>query len=379
VTRADWFALAFVAITGLLGLRRGLIGSVLSAAAVVAGAILGARLAPHLLDGGDDSSYTPVVALAGAGAGALALQTVAGLAGAAVRRALRLRSLRTLDSLGGLAFGAATGLAIVWILGAVSLHFPGQPELRRGAQRSLVLQRLNGLVPPSRLLQAIERADPFPAIAGPSAPVDPPDPTIGGTPGARRAAASVVRVLGTACGLSVAGSGWAAAPELVVTAAHVVAGQRDTAVDRGEGSRRLAAEAVAFDARNDLAVLRVTGLGATPLRLGEGERGEPVAILGYPGGGGLTSAAGRVGRTVTVLTEDAYGAGPVRRRVTSLRGNVRKGNSGGPAVNARGEVESMVFATSIGSPERGFGVPPELVRRALAEVSTQVSTEECAR
>jgi len=81
VTRADWFALAFVAITGLLGLRRGLIGSALSAAGILVGAILGARLAPHLLEGGDDSSYTPVVALAGAGVGALALQALAAVAG----------------------------------------------------------------------------------------------------------------------------------------------------------------------------------------------------------------------------------------------------------------------------------------------------------
>ena len=51
-----------------------------------------------------------------------------------------------------------------------------------------------------------------------------------GKPGVRAAAPSIVRVLGTACGLGVEGSGWVAANGLVVTAAHVVAGEEDTEV-----------------------------------------------------------------------------------------------------------------------------------------------------
>ena len=71
---------------------------------------------------------------------------------------------------------------------------------------------------------------------------------------------------------------------------------------------------VAFDRRNDVAVLRVDGLRARPLRLSEPEPGEAVAILGYPGGGAFTATAGRLGRTATVFTADAYGDGPVARR-----------------------------------------------------------------
>ena len=50
------------------------------------------------------------------------------------------------------------------------------------------------------------------------------------TPTCGRRRNSVVRVLGTACGLGVEGSGWIAAPGLVVTNAHVVAGETDTTV-----------------------------------------------------------------------------------------------------------------------------------------------------
>jgi S1-C subfamily serine protease len=378
VTRADWFALAFVAIAAFLGLRKGLVGSALSLAGIAAGAVLGARLAPHLLSGGDESPYTPVVGLAGAAIGALIFETVGTLVGHAVRRALRgVPPLRALDSLGGLLLGAAAGLAVVWVLGAVALHLPGQTDLRRGAQRSLVLQRLNGIVPPDRLMEAIQRVDPFPSIAGPAAPVEPPDPRLLRDPSVRAAAPSVVRLLGVACGLSVSGSGWVAGPSLVVTAAHVVAGQDETTVETVRG--RFEARAVAFDSRNDVAVLRTSeALGLPSLRLGDAEAGESVVILGYPENGPFTAVPGRTGQTTTVISEDAYGRGPVTRTITSLRGRVRPGNSGGPAVDARGEVDTTVFAARVGS-DAGFGVPPRIVRRALEDAGEPVSTGDCAR
>jgi S1-C subfamily serine protease len=377
VTRADWLSLAFVAIAAFLGLRKGLVGSALSLAGIAVGAVLGARLAPHLLSGGDASPYTPVVGLAGAVVGALVLETIGTLAGHVVRRSLWVvPPLRALDSLGGLVVGAVAGLAVVWVIGAVALHLPGQTELRRGAQQSLFLQRLNAIVPPDRVMDAIQRVDPFPAIVGPAAPVEPPDPALPAQPGVRAAAPSVVRVLGVACGLSVSGSGWIVAPNLVVTAAHVVAGQSETTVETAQA--RLRATAVAFDSRNDVAVLRVSGsLGAPPLRLGDGEPGSAVAILGYPESGPFTATPGRIGRTTTVISEDAYGDGPVARTITALRGRVRPGNSGGPAVNARGEVETTVFAARIGA-DGGFGVPTRLVREALEDADAPVSTGDCA-
>src|SRR5438094_583573 len=84
------------------------------------------------------------------------------------------------------------------------------------------------------------------AIAGPASPVAPPDPRLLRSPGVRRASPSVVRVLGTACGLRIAGSGWVAAPSLVVTAAHVVAGQKDTVVEPASSAAKFSATVVAF-------------------------------------------------------------------------------------------------------------------------------------
>ena len=63
-------------------------------------------------------------------------------------------------------------------------------------------------------------------------------------------------MLGTACGLGVEGSGWVAAPGLVVTNAHVVAGEDDTTVTTEAGAS-LDATPVHYDPDNDLALLRI--------------------------------------------------------------------------------------------------------------------------
>jgi S1-C subfamily serine protease len=294
-----------------------------------------------------------------------------------LRRRLRLGALQTIDTAGGLVLGAAAGFAVVWVVGAVALQLPGQAELRQGAQRSLVLQRLNDFVPPARLMRALARVDPFPTITGPDAPVEKPDPKVVYAPGVRQAAPSVLRVLGTACGLGVSGSGWVAEPELVVTAAHVVAGQTDTTVEPAGGVPRLRAQTVYFDRRNDIAVLRVPGLEGEPLPLATPRPGATVAILGYPESGPFTPIPGRIGKTANVLARDTYGRGPVARVITSIRARVRHGNSGGPAVDARGRVEATVFAARPGG-EVGYGVPALVVRRALDRAGAPVPTGGCA-
>jgi non-heme chloroperoxidase len=131
-----------------------------------------------------------------------------------------------LDSLGGLAAGAALGLAIVWVAGAVLLQLPGQTKLRIEIQRSLILQRLNTIAPPRTVLRAFARVDPFPQIAGPAPPSVPPDTRVLSSAAVVRARPSVVKITATACGLGVEGSGWVARPHIVVTAAHVVAGAK---------------------------------------------------------------------------------------------------------------------------------------------------------
>jgi uncharacterized membrane protein required for colicin V production len=376
VTKVDLIVIGFVALTAFIGWRKGLVATALSLAGIILGAWLGSRLAPQLLQDGTSSPYTPLAALAGAAVGAIVLETLGTLAGSALRSKVRRPRLSTFDSGGGLVLGAVAGLAVVWVLGAVALLLPGQADLRRGAQESALLQRLNEVIPPTNVLNALARIDPFPAITGPAAPVAPPDPRLAGSRGVRAAAPSIVRVLGTACGLGVEGSGWVARPNLVVTAAHVVAGQDDTVVELQSGTR-LPADAVAFDRRNDIAVLRVSGLGLRALPLVAARPGTPVAVLGFPENGPFTATPARIGRTSVVLAEDAYGTGPVARPITSLRGRVRHGDSGAPAVDARGAVQTTIFAARLRS-SGGYGVPADVVRAALNSARGVVASGECA-
>jgi uncharacterized membrane protein required for colicin V production len=376
MTKVDLIVIGVVALTSFIGWRKGLVASALSLAGIVLGAWLGSRLAPELLEGGTSSPYTPLAALAGAAVGAILLETLGTLAGSALRSKLRKPRLNTFDSAGGLVLGALAGLTVVWVLGAVALLLPGQADLRRGAQGSVLLSRLNKVVPPTDLLNALARIDPFPAITGPAAPVGPPDPRLAGAPGVRRAAPSVVRVLGTACGIGVEGSGWVARRDLVVTAAHVVAGQDDTVVELQSGGR-LPADVVAFDRRNDIAILHVQDIGLRALPLAAARPGAAVAVLGFPENGPFTATPARIGRTSVVLAEDAYGTGPVARAITSLRGRVRHGDSGAPAVDARGAVETTIFAARVRT-AGGYGVPPDVVRAALNSARGPVSTGDCA-
>ncbi|HEY5057936.1 MAG TPA: MarP family serine protease [Gaiellaceae bacterium] len=377
LTTVDWVALGILAVAALGGLRRGLVATALSLAGLAAGAYAGSRVAPHLLHGGAASAWTPFIGLLGAVAGALVLQAAGGVVGSFLRGGLKLTPLRFLDSAGGFVLGALTGLVLVWVLGAAALLVPGQPKLRQAVERSHVLRHLDQIVPPRRLLHLLARIDPFPSIAGPAAPTAPVSPAIAGSPVVRRASASVVKILGEACGIGVEGSGWFATHDLVVTAAHVVAGEHGTVVQIPGVSGQHAANVVAYDPRDDVAVLRVAGATASPLPLVDPKPGTSVAILGYPENGPLAAVPGRIGRTAVVLTQDAYGNGPVSRSITAVAGSVRHGNSGGPAVDRSGAVESTIFAARIGAPS-GYGVPASVVRRVLASAKEPVSTGACA-
>src|SRR5438270_10025975 len=302
----DVIAVVLVAFAALAGYRKGLIAGALSVAGIALGAWIGSQIGPQLLHGGQSSPYQPLAALAGAAVGAILLETLGTITGSALRGGVRFSPLRPFDLAGGLVLGAFSGLAIVWVLGAVALFVPGEPGLRRAAQRSTLLRHLNDVVPPRDLLGVLARIDPFPSLAGQVPAVAPPDPRLAHSAAVDAARPSVVRVLGTACGPGVEGTGWVGARGFIVTAAHVVAGQTDTLVELVDGER-LRATAVSFDRHNDVAVLRVTGLDAAPLHLVAPQVGAPVAVLGYPNNGPFTATPARIGPTQVRLTQDAYG------------------------------------------------------------------------
>jgi S1-C subfamily serine protease len=379
MTVLDWAIVAFTLALGLWGFRQGLIVGTLTLIGFVVGAFAGSRIGPLVLNQGAESPYAPLCAALGAlVAGALVAVTLESLALGLRSRWIREGGvLHLADGAGGAALVASVALGLVWVFGAVALHAPGTAQLRADVQRSLILRSLNDVLPPSGpILHALNRVDPAPSIVGPSTAVGPPDPAVATDPDVVAAGASVVRVLGTACGLGVEGSGWVVEPGLVVTNAHVVAGEDDTTVTTQDGAS-FSATPVYYDPENDLALLRIAA-DLPALAIAPAPRaGAPAAVLGYPENGPYSVAPARLGETQNTISEDSYGRGPVRRPIASLRGDVRSGNSGGPLVDDRGRVLGTVFAATTSGSPGGFAVPDDVVESALRETTTSTDTGPC--
>ncbi len=384
MTALDWVIVGFTVLLAFYGYLQGFIVGVLSLVGFALGAFLGTRLAPLLLSQGSRSPYAPLFGLLGALlAGGVFASGLEGL-GARVRSAVRIPGLRTVDGLLGAALTACVGLGIAWIIGAVALDASGSRPLRADIQDSAILRALDRILPPSGpVLNALARFDPLPSVHGPAANVPAPTRRIIARPGVRGARRSVVRVFGTACGLGVEGSGWVAGPDLVVTNAHVVAGETDSEVQIGGLGAGLPAQPIVFDPHNDIAILNVPGLSLPTLAMAaHPSPGTPAAILGYPLDGAFDAEPGRLGQTETVATQNAYGEGHVLRSIAALRGRVRPGNSGGPMIDDQGQVVATVFAALTGTAHPGgFAVPNAIVGAELRKAAAHhapVGTGSCA-
>jgi uncharacterized membrane protein required for colicin V production len=367
-----------------IGYERGLIASALPLAGFVAGALIGGRLGPALLEGGGESAYAPLITvLAGLLLGVTIAVVMEGIAAALRVRLLRRGTvLVQLDGAGGAMLLAGLALVLAWAFGAATLSTSstGAPEVRDALQRSQILAALNNVMPPSGpLLNLLRHVDPVGPVIGPQANVRPPRTAIANDPDVQRAGESVVKVLGTACGLGLEGSGWVAGPGLVVTNAHVVAGEDDTTVTSLSGTSYDAAP-VHYDPGNDLAILRAPGLAAPRLPIAPRVvEGDPGAILGYPENGPFAISPARMGHSGGAVTQDSYGRGPIERTMTPFRGQVRSGNSGGPVVDEAGRVLATVFAAAQGrGAPGGLGVPNSVVRRALRGRLAPTGSGPCA-
>jgi len=378
VTVLDWAIVAFTVALALWGYRQGLIVGALTLIGFGAGAFAGSRIGPLLLNQGSHSPYAPLCAALGALlVGALTAVTLESFALGLREKIVRRPFLHLADGAGGAALIASVALGLAWVFGAVLLHAPSTAQLRTDIQRSLILRSLNDVLPPTGpLLNALNRVDPAPTVLGPAAPVAAPDAAIASDPDVLAAGDSVVRVLSTACGLGIEGSGWAVAPEIVVTNAHVIAGSDDTTVTTQNGIE-LETTPIYYEPRQDLALLRVgTALPALPVssRRQEGEDG---AVLGFPENGPYSLSPARIGETRVTISEDSYGNGPIERTIVSLSGIVRSGNSGGPLVDPRGNVVGTVFAATTSGPRGGFAIPAEQVSDALRRTVEEVDTGPC--
>jgi S1-C subfamily serine protease len=377
----DWAIIAFTLALALWGYRQGLIVGVLTLGGFAVGAFLGSRLGPLVLSQGSDSPYEPLCGAIGALlVGALAAVALEGIALTLRRRVIRHPLMYRADGAGGAALIGAVALGLAWIFGAVALHAPGTTQLRADVQNSVILRELDHVLPASGgVLNVLDRVDPAPSITGPATPTARPDRKIAENPRVADAGGSVVRVLSTACGLGIEGSGWAVRPGLIVTNAHVIAGADDTTVTT-QGGVELDATPVYYEPEDDLALLRIESRLPTLPISSERPVGAGAAVLGYPENGPYMVTPARIGETRETISEDSYGRGPIERTITALGGDVRSGNSGGPLLDSHGRVVGVVFAATTRGPRGGFAVPAEAVREAIHHAAVgEVDTGACTR
>jgi S1-C subfamily serine protease len=377
----DLLIAIFVVVSVLRGARTGFLAGVFSLAGVVVGASVGSRIAHSLMPDGGNPLYGAGITLGSILAFSILGEVIARTIGGSIRNRLSGPSSGTLDGLGGAMLGLALSLVLVWAVGVFALQSVSIAGLHPAVEHSQILKSLNKRMPRGLLTQAVADMQPLPQIHGPEPDVAAPEGNIDEDPDVRAASERTLRITGTACGYGVEGSGWVAGRDLVVTNAHVVAGETETWVQIGGSGRSLRADVVAFDERNDIAILRVDGLGLSSLRLAAAQTGEAAAVIGFPENGPLDIEAARTGPTQRVVSSDAYDRGPVERVVTGFRVYVRPGNSGGPAVDADGRVVSTIFASRTDSNNFGYGVPSRIVQRHLrvaASRTTPVNTGGCA-
>ncbi len=380
MTLLDWGIAAFTFLLALWGFRQGLIVGALGLAGLAGGAILGSRLAPVILDHGSNSPYAPLAALVGAIViGSVTLALAVSLGERVRNSAVSHPFWEVIDGIGGAVLIAAIGLGVIWVLAAAAVYYPSSDGLRRDVQRSLLVGAVNDVMPPSGpLMQALHRIDPVPRFAASPGEIARPDQGAGSENAVRTAANSVVKVSGTCQGFGVMGSGWAVGPDTFVTNAHVVAGQDDTTIETNDG-QSASATPVAYNPRNDIAILRADiDVPALPA-LARARRGTSAAVIGYPNDGPLTITPARAGQTRLLLGDDSYGAGPFERLMLTLRGSVRHGNSGGPLVDTQGRVLGTVFAATTEGPVGGLATPNRVLARISERASgKEVDTGDCA-
>jgi S1-C subfamily serine protease len=190
-------------------------------------------------------------------------------------------------------------------------------------------------------------------------------------------AASTVKIEGEACSRIQEGSGFFVADDLVVTNAHVVAGEDDSDVVLSDGTR-MDGTVVAFDPARDLAVLRTSGAARPALPLDEAEVGTSGGVFGHPGGGPLEISPFQVGEQINAVGTDIYDSSRSERSVLVLAADLAPGDSGGALVDSQGQVVGVAFAVAPDRPSVAYALAVDEVTAVLSgDLTRERDTGNC--
>lgn len=357
----DALLLALIALAAWGGWRLGLVRGVLAWIGLAIGLAVGVVFVDDVTN--FFKSATPSVRFLVAIAFVLLLAIIAQSLGIALGSVLAQvlppsGAIRVVDQIGGALLGGLVALAVLWLLIPALASSPGWTA--QGVRGSWIAREVQDATPdPPSSVEALGRLvgrAPFPEVFRDLTDQGAGDPPLVGleTGLAALVAQGVVRVEGQACNLVVDGSGFAVSSSVVVTNAHVVAGERVTSVYSEDG-RRHDAVVVAFDPKRDLAVLRVDG-GLTPLGLGDATVDGIGAVIGHPGGGPLRAAPARIDRVVDAQGTDIYRTARTTRAVLVLAAQLAPGDSGAPLVDTAGRVVGVAFAIDPGDRNTAYAL-----------------------
>jgi S1-C subfamily serine protease len=369
------------------GWRLGFVTRATSWLGMAAGLLLAAWTLPWVVDRLQGAEQLRVlltavgILLAGASIG----QLIGLVLGGHLRLVMTGTRVRRGDRLAGAAAGVTGVVLGAWLLLPAMAEVPEWPaEQARGSR---LAQVIDGVLPdPPDALGALGRVigeDRFPRVFAALQPApdlgDPPPASGLSTEVVAGVTPSIVRVEGRACANVQVGTGTVVGDGLVVTNAHVVAGEEATTVERDDGAR-LDARVVAFDGDRDLAVLAVPGLDRPPLPFVDAPLGTVGGVFGHPDGGPLRVAPFEVARRVDATGTDIYDEQRTTRDVLIVSAALRPGDSGGPLVDATGRSVGVAFAIAPDDPLVAYALSVDEVAAVLAEpLDATVDTGACLR
>ncbi|KAA8970473.1 acid resistance serine protease MarP [Mycobacterium sp.] len=394
MTSSQWLDIAVLAVAfvaAVSGWRSGALGSLLSFAGVLLGAVAGVLLAPHII-AHISSERAKLFAALFLILTLVVIGEVAGVVlGRAVRSAIRSRVIRFLDSLVGVAVQLVVVLAAAWLLAIPLTASSAQPNLAAAVRGSRVLAEVNQFAPPwlktvpNRLSALLDTSglpqvlEPFSRT--PVAAVATPDAALANSPVVAATEPSVVKIraIAPSCQKVLEGSGFVLSPERVMTNAHVVAGANSVTVEAN--GNPYDATVVSYNPDIDIAILAVPHLPPGPLPFAEepAAPGSNALVLGYPGGGGFVATAARIREVIELSGPDIYRNATVNRQVYTIRATVEQGNSGGPLIDLSGKVLGVVFGAAVDENDTGFVLTAKEVSSQLDHIgdTKPVATGAC--
>jgi S1-C subfamily serine protease len=367
------------------GYRLGFVTRATSWLGLALGVTVGALALPPLLrqvQGSGDVTVA-LVAIAALAGSALLGQALGLVLGTRLHVALPHGPVRRVDQAVGAVLGIAGLLVGLWLLLPTLADVPGwTSEQARG---SIIAREVNARFPDAPdTLQALRRLvgdNPFPRVFDALRPSPDPGvvPQASGLADAVAAtvAASTVKIEGEACSRIQEGSGFFVADDLVVTNAHVVAGEDDSDVVLSDGTR-MDGTVVAFDPARDLAVLRTSGAARPALPLDEAEVGTSGGVFGHPGGGPLEISPFQVGEQINAVGTDIYDSSRSERSVLVLAADLAPGDSGGALVDSQGQVVGVAFAVAPDRPSVAYALAVDEVTAVLSgDLTRERDTGNC--